>query len=219
MMGQSETLIRSQIMFIGLFSGGAQHCCAFYQSRYSVQLCWAKNQFPEPNRHILTCLHPILLCRITYWALMEMLLVLGTLSSSFENFMEHFLFGLELLTCHKRNINEMASRQMFTSLFSRSVPRSHNSFWLTAHRFTPLVQKLIIKIRLKGTTMSLFHFVQDFSTLLLDLFWSPIWLSLQFSSPSPSLAHQKVVLGSTPNNNKRQRWRNLTCDRIVFGRA
>jgi hypothetical protein len=26
-------------------------------------------------------------------------------------------------------------------------------------------------------------------------------------------------LGSTPNNNKRQRWRNLTCDRIVFGRA
>jgi hypothetical protein len=81
-----------------------------------------------------------------------------------------FPIWFELLTRHKGNINKMASRQMFTSLFSRSVPRSHNSFWLTAHRFTPLVQKLIIKIRLKGTTMSLFHFVQDFSTLLLDLF-------------------------------------------------
>jgi hypothetical protein len=27
---------------------------------------------PKPNRHILTFLHPILLCRITYWAPLEM---------------------------------------------------------------------------------------------------------------------------------------------------
>jgi hypothetical protein len=31
-----------------------------------------QNYFPEPNRHILTFLHPILLCRITYWASLEM---------------------------------------------------------------------------------------------------------------------------------------------------
>jgi hypothetical protein len=36
------------------------------------------NHFPEPNPQILTFLHPILLCRITYWALLEMFLAART---------------------------------------------------------------------------------------------------------------------------------------------
>ncbi len=41
------------------------------QCKLYIMLC--QNQFPELNRHILTFLHPIMLCRITYWALLEML--------------------------------------------------------------------------------------------------------------------------------------------------
>ncbi len=48
-----------------------ERCCAFYQQR--VQLCGAKNHYPEPNQHRLDFLHPILLCRITYGAPLEML--------------------------------------------------------------------------------------------------------------------------------------------------
>jgi hypothetical protein len=47
-------------------------------------------QFPEPNRHILTFFHRILLCRITYWAPLEMLL-----SSS-----NSIRFSLTYTTCH-----------------------------------------------------------------------------------------------------------------------
>jgi hypothetical protein len=35
----------------------------------------SQNHFPEPNQHILTFLHSILLCRVTHWAALEMLLV------------------------------------------------------------------------------------------------------------------------------------------------
>jgi hypothetical protein len=43
MMGQSETLISSQITFITLFSAGAERCCAYYQQ--PVELCGAKTIF------------------------------------------------------------------------------------------------------------------------------------------------------------------------------
>jgi hypothetical protein len=37
----------------------------FYQlPLQSMQLCWAKTIFPEPNRHILTFPHSVLVCRI-----------------------------------------------------------------------------------------------------------------------------------------------------------
>jgi hypothetical protein len=49
-------------VFITLFSTGAQHCCAFCQ-----------NHFPD----MLTFLHPMWLCRFTYWTQLEMLLVGG----------------------------------------------------------------------------------------------------------------------------------------------
>ncbi len=59
-------------MFITLFSTGAQGCCGFYQSHVNYA---EPKPFPEPNRHTLDFLHPILLCRITYWAPLEMLLL------------------------------------------------------------------------------------------------------------------------------------------------
>jgi hypothetical protein len=34
----------------------------------------SRNHFPDLNQHILTSLHPILLCGVTYWAPLEMLL-------------------------------------------------------------------------------------------------------------------------------------------------
>jgi hypothetical protein len=33
-----------------------------------------QNQFPQPTQHVLTFLHPILICRVVYWALVEMIL-------------------------------------------------------------------------------------------------------------------------------------------------
>jgi hypothetical protein len=33
-----------------------------------------QNHFAEPTQHVLTFLHPILICRVTYWALVELLL-------------------------------------------------------------------------------------------------------------------------------------------------
>jgi hypothetical protein len=39
MMGESETLNSSQIIFITPFSVGARRCCALYQAQQSVQLC------------------------------------------------------------------------------------------------------------------------------------------------------------------------------------
>jgi hypothetical protein len=45
MIGQSETLSRSQITFITLFSAGAERCCAYYQLGQPVELCWAKTIF------------------------------------------------------------------------------------------------------------------------------------------------------------------------------
>jgi hypothetical protein len=45
MMGQLETPTSSQIIFSIFFSGGAQHCWAFYQAPQIVQLGKAKTIF------------------------------------------------------------------------------------------------------------------------------------------------------------------------------
>jgi hypothetical protein len=63
---QSETLRSSQIIFVTLFCSVAQRCCAFHQPRQTFAIMLSQNAFPELNRHILTFLHPILLCRITH---------------------------------------------------------------------------------------------------------------------------------------------------------
>jgi hypothetical protein len=66
MIGQSEATSSSLIIFITLFSAGlpAAAMRAIMQSQ---------NYFPEPNWHNLDFFHPILLCRITYRAPLEML--------------------------------------------------------------------------------------------------------------------------------------------------
>jgi hypothetical protein len=49
------------MIFITLFSAGAQRCCAIYQpQQQTVAIILSRKQFPEPNPHILTFLHSIL---------------------------------------------------------------------------------------------------------------------------------------------------------------
>ncbi len=55
-----------------------QRVVAPFTSHGKLYKCAPPNHFPKPNRHILTCLHPILLCRITYWAPLEMLPPIST---------------------------------------------------------------------------------------------------------------------------------------------
>jgi hypothetical protein len=59
MMGQSETLSSSQIIFPTLFSACAQCFCAFHQP---LQICI----YAKPNQHVLTVLDPISLCKLIY---------------------------------------------------------------------------------------------------------------------------------------------------------
>jgi len=51
---------------------GAQLCCALYQPQQIMQKMRGQNHFPEPNQHILTLLHPLLMGHI--WALLGTLL-------------------------------------------------------------------------------------------------------------------------------------------------
>jgi hypothetical protein len=67
MMGQSETWTRSQIIFIILFFVGS--CTALLclsPSTINYETVLNQNHFPEPDWPILTSLHPIVLCTITY---------------------------------------------------------------------------------------------------------------------------------------------------------
>jgi hypothetical protein len=59
-MGQSETLSSSEIIFSTLFFLRCASCCALYYPLHTLQLRWAKTIF----------LNPILLCRVKYWALL-----------------------------------------------------------------------------------------------------------------------------------------------------
>jgi hypothetical protein len=73
-------------LFIRLFSAGAQHCCGSHQPpQTDGEMMLSQNYFPEPNQHILTFLHLIVLCRIIYWAALEMLLYVIE-KGFFENF-------------------------------------------------------------------------------------------------------------------------------------
>jgi len=54
MMGQSETLSSSQIITLLLFSAGG-----LLTSHHKVYNYAEPNYFPDPNRHVLTFLHPI----------------------------------------------------------------------------------------------------------------------------------------------------------------
>ncbi len=62
MIGQSETLSSSQIIFITLFCAGAQRCFAFYGPPETLQLCWAKTIFWAKPAYF-AFFYQILLCR------------------------------------------------------------------------------------------------------------------------------------------------------------
>ncbi len=64
MMGQSETLISSEIVFITLFSARTHTYWAFYQPLRIVPLYRAKTIFLSQTGIFLTFLHPIVLCRM-----------------------------------------------------------------------------------------------------------------------------------------------------------
>jgi hypothetical protein len=59
-------------LFITLFYAGAQHCCVFHQPPRYVQLRWTKTIFLSQTVIFWLFFHPILLCKITYWASLEM---------------------------------------------------------------------------------------------------------------------------------------------------
>jgi hypothetical protein len=63
MMGQSETLSRSWIIFT-LFSRCIMLLLCYSPPTTNSAIMLSRNYFPQPNQHILTFLHLILLCRI-----------------------------------------------------------------------------------------------------------------------------------------------------------
>jgi hypothetical protein len=76
MMGQSKILSSCQMLFISLLYRVTQ-ILRLLPVMASCAIMLIENNFPEPNWHILSFLHPILLRRITYWAPLEMLLERG----------------------------------------------------------------------------------------------------------------------------------------------
>ncbi len=72
MFDQSETWSSSQNRFITLFR------CTALMRLLAASAYWAhmqeQNHFPELNRHILAFLHLILMCMVTYWAAVGILL-------------------------------------------------------------------------------------------------------------------------------------------------
>ncbi len=72
---QLDTLLRSHIISFILFSPCVHSSCAFFQPRRTQQECWAKTIFLNKTGIFkLFFIQTILLCTITYWAPLEMLL-------------------------------------------------------------------------------------------------------------------------------------------------
>jgi hypothetical protein len=65
---QSETRSSSQIIFITLFSCMCTALMCILPASANCAKLVGNNHFAEPNWHVLTFLHPILMCRVTRWA-------------------------------------------------------------------------------------------------------------------------------------------------------
>jgi hypothetical protein len=63
MIDQSETGSSNEITFIVLYSGG----CLAYSASTSCAKMLGQTYFTEPNWHVLSFFHPILICRVKYW--------------------------------------------------------------------------------------------------------------------------------------------------------
>jgi len=64
--GQSETGTNSQIIFIALFSDRCTALLYFLLASANYQSIMGQNNIAQPNWVLLTFLHPILMCRVTY---------------------------------------------------------------------------------------------------------------------------------------------------------
>jgi hypothetical protein len=64
--GQSETGSSSHIIFITLFSGRCSTLLCLLPASAKCARMLGQIHFAEPNWHVLTFLHPILICRVTY---------------------------------------------------------------------------------------------------------------------------------------------------------
>jgi hypothetical protein len=73
MIGQSETMSSSQIISITVFAGRCTALLCHLLASANCTKFVGQNDFAEPNQHVLTFLHPILVCRVTYWAPLGML--------------------------------------------------------------------------------------------------------------------------------------------------
>jgi len=83
MMGQSNTLSSCQMSFISPFYRVTEILCLLPVTA-SCAIILRENNFPEPNWHILSFLHPILLRTITYWAPLEILLERGPCTYTYK---------------------------------------------------------------------------------------------------------------------------------------
>jgi hypothetical protein len=66
MMDQLEILSTIQIIFIIHFSAGAQTLLRLWPATTNCAIMLSQSHFLDPNRHVLTFLHPMVQCRITY---------------------------------------------------------------------------------------------------------------------------------------------------------
>jgi hypothetical protein len=66
MIGQSETKSSSQIIFIMLFFGKFYALLCILPASANCTKMLGQNHFAEPNGHVLTSLHPILICRFKH---------------------------------------------------------------------------------------------------------------------------------------------------------
>jgi len=75
MIGQSETqgaAVRAYLLHSSLAS--VRLCCVFYQRQHTVHKCWAKTILLSQTSMFWLFFIQILICRVTYWALVELLL-------------------------------------------------------------------------------------------------------------------------------------------------
>jgi hypothetical protein len=75
MIGQSKIGNSNRSIFITLLSSRCTPLLRYLPASGNSAQMQEKNQFLELNLHMLIFLHPILMCSVTYWALVGMLLV------------------------------------------------------------------------------------------------------------------------------------------------
>ncbi len=66
MIGQSETESSSQMILITLFSSRCLALLCLLPASSKLCKSVGQNHSSEPSRHVLTSLHPILICKVTY---------------------------------------------------------------------------------------------------------------------------------------------------------